>query len=180
MKIVVDVSGYYEWEPVPPDVKVTDADVRARTVKPMQGGGYLMRVPRDQATQVEAHVGEDRVWAMIEQVYIRSGRIITRKEAAATFLNDYVMPQHAHRRHVRSFTVEDDHDDAERQAAMVEAFRAHLTKLSGIENARTRAPIIDPGDVDAIVEAYAQPTTSDEHACHMHAHFGVKQKGAAA
>ena len=55
MRITVHVSGHYDWAPVPEDVKVTEADLKAKRVKPGADGKYLMRVNRTRAPPMPPH-----------------------------------------------------------------------------------------------------------------------------
>jgi hypothetical protein len=165
MRIVVHHSKFYDWDPVPEDVVVTQTDIASGKVKPAgRGGGWLMRVTKEMDTHTEIQIPESQVIAKIihDKTRPEGGRELTRKQAIAFYLSEHVMPHHAHRSWVSKVDV---HDDGPDEAL----FRAALAPHVAAEN-------IAAEDVDAHVEAYMEPATDKDHIDHLHTHFKVKGK----
>lgn len=180
MRVVVHVSHYASWEPVPADVKVTEQDIKAGIVRPnARDDGYLMRVERRHKTPdgkgADTHVAafppEDEIIAEIIQHAMpqRGGIIMSRRQALASYLGVAVLPHHSHPKRFLRIEVEDDHGPNEA------LFRAMLAPYVAAVHA-TGLPLIDPEDVETLVAAYMEPATADDHAKHLHEHFRVKPK----
>jgi hypothetical protein len=110
MRVVVHLAKFYDWVPVPPDVKVAEADVKADRVKPAADGGWLMKVTKEADTYTTVLLPEHQIVAKIIDEKTRSsgGRTLSRKQAVGFYLSEHVMPQHAHRTWIKGFEVHDD------------------------------------------------------------------------
>lgn len=165
MRIVVHVSGYYDWEPLPDGVEVTDADIKARRVKPATsgtGGGWLMRVAKKGETHTEVCLPEEELIALLLQDAIRERQIQTRSEGVAKYLARHVMPHHAHRTWMDDFEVQDDGSN-----------EAHFAKLI---DEHVAAGTLEPEDKDAMLAAYREPVQAGHHEAHLQNHFGAKKR----
>jgi hypothetical protein len=167
MRIVVHHSKFYDWEPVPADVVVTPADISSGKVKSAgRAGGWLMRVAKEPVggTHTMINVPEEQIIAKIihEATRPEGGRTLTRKQAAAFYVSENVMPHHAHRSWLTKFEIDDDGAD-----------EAMLRKMLALH---VEAVNIEASEVEAHVAAYTEPATAKDHADHMHTHFKVKAK----
>jgi hypothetical protein len=162
MRVTVHLNKFYDWVPVPDDVKVTDADIKAEKVKPSGGGGYLMRVPKVGDTHTTVTMPEEQVIAKIihDKTRPEGGRTLTRKQAVAFYLSEHVMPQQAHRTWITKVEVHDP--DGPDEAMMRAMLAPHVASGN-----------IDAADVEAHVAAYKETATSDDHVAQLHAHFRV-------
>jgi len=157
MRIVIHVHTYYDWEPVPTDVQVTEADIKARRVKPASNGGWVMRVTKKGDTHTQINLPEHQIAALIVEGIIRDKVVHSRADAIAHYLSRHVMPHHAHRNWMKAVETDDDGPDAVQ-------FRALIDR-------HVEAGNIESEDVDGLVEAYLRPA---EHARHISNHFGIK------
>lgn len=174
MHITVKVSKFYDWEPLPAGTKTpTDADIRARRVKPSNTGGWLMRVTKELASETSVRLPESQLIALIIQDNIRDKLAHTRTEALAHYLARHVMPHHADRQWMEAFDVHDDGPSRE-------LFEAKLDE-------QIKAGNIEELDRERLVEAYMRPLSKDlaeptvaqraeHHGEHLHKHFGVKKQ----
>ena|SRR5277367_3433398 len=163
MRIVAHHSKFYDWEPVPDDVKVTVADLASGKAKPMaRGAGYLMKVTKELPTHTEIMLPEAQVIAKIidDKTRPSGGRTLSRKDAVAFYLSEHVMPNHAHRTWVTKFEVQDDGPDEKLARAML---GEHVT-----------AGNIEASDLEAHVAAYMEKTSNADHGMHLTTHFKVK------
>ena len=94
MRAVLHVSKFYSWEPIPPDTKVTPADISSERVRVAANGGYAMRVTRQQASHTTVLMPEADVVGKIihERTRPSGGRVLTRKQAIAFALGEDVLP----------------------------------------------------------------------------------------
>jgi hypothetical protein len=163
MRIVVHLNKFYDWVPVPDDVKVTDGDIKSEKVKPSGSGGYLMKVVKEGVTHTTVTMPEEQVIAKIihDKTRPEGGRTLTRKQAIAFYLSENIMPHHAHRTWITGVEVHDSdgHDESMLRAKLAE----HVA-----------AGNIEAGEVDAHVAAYTESATADDHVAHLHSHFKVK------
>lgn len=132
MRIHCDISGYYDWVPVPDGVKVTEEDEKALRVKLMADGKWHMKVTRKvgEIAPDKRHFDAGIPETMIaEQVAIRYtlGKDETREEFVAMHLK-HLLPHHLHRSHLVKIEVHDD-------GPALEMFRAELEK-AGVTEAR--------------------------------------------
>jgi hypothetical protein len=161
MIVVVHVHTHYDWEPVPPDVTVTEADIAARKVKPGVGGAWLMRITRKNATHTTVQIPESEIVSFIVAEMVRDKRVITRKEAAAGYLARHTMPHHAHPKWFTRIEVHGDQPDA----ALLHAEVARHVAAGNIE----------AESVEDMVAAYLEPVDDATHVAHMRKHFGIKE-----
>lgn len=172
MRVVVHLRAFYDWAPVPEDVTVTEADIKAGRVKPGKTGGYTMRVTRKMPSHTTVTIAESTligraIFELIPRPGLRKLGACTRKELVAELLDANVMPDHAHPSHFTNFDV--DTDDGPDEAA----FRAALAPYLEAKHHMTDEPLIDPAKVEEIVAKYLEPITLDEHKDHLHARFRV-------
>lgn len=175
MRVVVHVSAFYNWEPIPADVKVTEADIKSGRVKPAADGGMTMRVTRKQASHTTVLVPEHEIIAralfeLVPRPGLRKLGAVNRREALAELLDANIMPEHAHPKHFLGFEVEND--DGPDEAA----FRAELARIGEATHHITGEPLVDPSEVEAIVAKYLEPVTHAEHVNHLHARFKVAKR----
>lgn len=176
MRIVVHVSGYYSWEPVPEGVQVTKQDLDAGRAREGAHGRYLMRVPKKGDTYNETAVAEDDIVATILHAYCEHGRcgaILTRKEAVARLLGTLVYPHHIHRKWMKHVEI---HDDGPCEKLFREMLAPHLEADHG----KAPGKNVEAEDFEDLLKAYMEPATADHHADHLHAHFKLAKRSAPA
>lgn len=172
MRVIVHVNQYYDWLPVPADVKVSARDIKARRVIPANDSTpekptWAMRVNKVADTHTEVHIPEQQLIAVIIANMCRgTKRPLTRSEAVANYLASHVMGDHAHETWMEDFEV---HDEGADEALLRAEIALHV-----------EAGNIDELSVDALVDAYTTPLTADHHVKHMHGHFGLKAEAVAA
>jgi hypothetical protein len=172
MRIVVYHSKFYDWEPVPSDVKVTAADLASGKAKPMaRGEGYLMKVTKTPApgpagkpgeTYTEIALSEAQIIAKIihDKCRPEGGRTLSRKQAVAMYLSEHTMPHHAERAWLNRVEVL---DDGPNEALLREMLAPHIASGTHME----------PDEVDAFVAAYMEKADAMDHVKHLHAHFRI-------
>lgn len=178
MHVIVHHSKYYDWEPVPAGVTVTDADKAAHRVKPSGStGGWLMRVTKEAVggTHTVITIPELQIIQLIIGDAMRDRGWHTRTQAVAQYVARMVMPNHAHRNHISenedgvAFEVEHDEPDL----ALFQKVLALHTKSDSNLNGE-----LSEEDAASLEELYSHPSTSDHHVDALHAHFRVAKKGA--
>jgi len=203
MRVIVHLSKFYDWVPVPADVTVTTSDIQAERVKPASGGGWLMKVTKEATTHTQINLGEHQVIAKIihEKTRPEGGRTFTRRQAVAFYLAENVMPHHAHRLWFTDIKVHDDGPDLALFRSMMgvhlvsEAGRVkqcidagkHMKPLNEKSGPVTRCltcgclggpyatePNIDPKELDAHVAAYSEKVDTKTFEDSLRAHFKVK------
>ncbi len=172
MRVVVHHTKFIEWEPVPADVVVTQADQDAGRVKPNGRGGWLMRVVKTakDGTHTTVHVSEETLIEKIvhEKARLDGGRTFTRKQALEALLRENCFPHTLVPTTISKIEIHDDqHEMSE------ERFRAILA-AKNVVHARTGLPIIHPDDHDEHVAAYLEKADAAAHVAHLHASFRVK------
>lgn len=162
MRIVAHHSKYYDWEAVPADVKVTEADVKAERVKPSGNGGWVMKVTRDKSSFTTILIPEKQVVAKIidEKTRPSGGRVFGRSEAVAHYIAEHVCPHHAHRSWMTKFEV---HDDGSDESIARELLAPHV-----------EAGNLSMFELEEHVAAYLRPADAAAHEAHLHSHFKVK------
>jgi hypothetical protein len=165
MRIVIHHTEFYDWEPVPDDVQVTDADIRAGKVKPLaRGAGWLMKVTKEIAggTHTQLNLPEEQILAKIvhDKTRPEGGRILSRKEAVALFVAENILPHQAPRKSLTKFEVHDDGPDEK----LARAFLAPHIEANNIEK----------DDLEEHIAAYLEPTQAVDHVDHLHTHFKIK------
>lgn len=168
MRITAHVHKFYDWEPIPSGVAVTEEDVRLNRVKPAAGGGYVMRVTKIADTHTTMVMPESMIIETILQEHIREKSAITRLEAVGHHAARHVMPHHAHKSWINHFEVEDDGPNEE-------LFRAKAAALVAARKPSGEA-LIEPEDVEELVAKYLKPAMAEHHADHLHTRFGVAKK----
>lgn len=156
MIVIVHVKSYYDWEPVPTGVQVTEADKKAKRVKPAANGAWLMRVQKDTNTHTHVALPEAQLIAGIIRDMIHEKIIRTRVEGVANYLSKYVMPHHAHPKWMRDFEISDDRADEK-------LFRAKVEE-------QVLAGNLEKEDVEDMVEAYL---SEGDHVVQLKKHFKV-------
>ncbi len=144
MQIVVHVSGFYNWLPVPTGVEVTEADKLAKRVKPDASGGWLMRVPQKNDSHTDIRLPESQLIAQIVSSHVRDHETLTRAQAASHYVLRHVLPHHAHKAWAKRAEV---HDSGPDEALLRSVIAEHVV-----------AGNIQAEDVEDIVTAYLQPT----------------------
>lgn len=108
MRISIDVSGHYDWVPLPADAsEPTEADVKALLVKPHHAGGWLMKVKVDRDTHTDISIPESQIADLMEH-HERQGAPKRRSAVVAWLLEEKVMPHHAHVDHFVKVHVQDE------------------------------------------------------------------------
>jgi hypothetical protein len=164
MRIIAHHTKFYDWEVVPNDVKVTQSDISSGKVMPGRDGGWKMRVTKEPAggTHTQINLPEHEIVSKIIEEKLRNGTTITRKQAVAMYLAQYVLPNHTHRSWLSSFEVNDD-------GPHEETLRSEL-------NRHINAGNIDAGDVESHLLAYLEPVDVAGHVNNLHKHFRVNKK----
>ncbi len=170
MRIVVQVSSYYDWEQVPHDVEVKPADIKANRVKPAANGGYVMKVTRKTASYTMVNISEETiVQRIIHEMMPQQGCVPhSRVEAVGQIMARQAMVEHAHPKWMTSFEVHDDGPDEAYFRKMVTPFTTTIHEASG-------QPLIQPDDLEDLVAKYMGKTTAQDHVDHLHEKFHVKK-----
>lgn len=171
MRVFLQHAKYYEWAPVPADVKVTQADIDAGRVKPSASGGHLMKVtlpaPYDGHSTMFS-ITEGQVISKIIHAYCENSKcavVSTRAEAVARHIREN-LAHHTHSKWVTRVEVEDDGpNEAE--------FRAALAPHLEADHGSAPGKNIEADDVDALVKAYMTPIGAAGHVDHLTKHFRI-------
>lgn len=190
MHVVAHLSKFYDWVPVPEDVKVTPADIAAERVRPAANGGYRMRVTKKGPTYLTVHLSEEQICAKIihEKCRPEGGRVLTRKQAIAFYVGENHLPIHAKREWITKIEVDDDGPEPELLASMLkphavsEASRVQACQEAGkheVKAATSGAPERCPGcghvpSIDDPSENANIP--ADEHPSHLSAYTEKSSK----
>lgn len=179
MRLVIHVTHFINWEPVPADVEVTADDIKSGRVKPdTHGRGHEMAVTRSakmvtgqETSAAEIGIAESTIIARIIHDHMpqNGGLMLTRKQAVANLLAQNIMPRCAHPKHFASITV--DVDDGPDEAL----FRKTIEPYTVAKHA-SGVMLIDPDDVETMLVRYMAEADAVEHEDHLHAHFGVTRK----
>lgn len=176
MRIVIHVKKFFDWLPVPADVKVTEQDIKKRLVKPNLGGGFLMRVEKDQATYTEIGVSEADLIAEMIVAKLKRKVSLNRAQVVAEILSSRVMPDEAKPKWMTKIEVQDDFvpdhlpTPEEKEAYVAKArdfLRSHLMRFLS-------EGLLDEEDADELTEAYLTHFTDRELEKKFAAHFGIK------
>jgi hypothetical protein len=175
MRVVVKVSKFYDWKPVPPDVTVTEADIKSLKVKPAAGGGFVMRTVVQQPSETTVTFTEAAIIALIiHEAMPQQGSMQTsRKEAVGLLLARNVMPYHAHRSFMQGFQVDDD-------GPHEELFRAKLAPYLAAVHEASGEPLIAADELEGLVAKYMEKAAPEDHVDHLHTRFNVKKAPPAA
>lgn len=173
MRITVHHTRYYEWEPVPEDVILTEQDVLAGKVRPaarqipnkprLWSGNWDMRVTREADTYSEFHVDEASIFHAMFHRDVRSLRL-SRKQAVALLLSKYAIPERFPEATATDVTV---HDDGPHEDTIRNLLAPHLA--SGLVNQAQHDE-----HVSKLLEHH--PHHGKAHEKHLRAHFGLPAK----
>lgn len=106
MHIIVDLEGYYDWEPqAEGEPAPTEADVIALLFKPGQNGKWLKKVTKAQDTHTEIRLPEAEIQDCLAH-FARVGTPKTRAKLVAWYLDEKIMPHHASTEHIVDVHVE--------------------------------------------------------------------------
>lgn len=174
MRVTIHLSKFYNWDPVPPGVVVTEQDIAAGKVMPGRDAGtYRMRVVKVPAggTHRTCHISERTLIEKIveEKSDVRkAGRTLSRKQAVAQLLADNLLPGEAEWDWITKVEVEDDgpHEELFRDVIATHAAAPHARRPG-----RMNVPV---ESVEAHVAAYLEAATPADHVAHLNAHFNVK------
>ena len=175
MRVTVHHTRFYEWDPVPEDVLLTEQDVLSGKIRPaarqlpgkprLWHGNWDMRVTRELDTHTEFHVDEATIFHALFHKDVRALRL-TRRQAVALLLSKYAVPERFPEAPATDVMV---HDDGPDEAVFRSLISAHLA--SGLLNQAQH---------DEHVSKYLE-THSDHSAAHeehLRGHFGLPAKGA--
>lgn len=167
MRIVIHLSSFYDWEPLPDGIEPTEQDINALRVKVGQDGKWLMRVTKTPEVPTYTTIGmsEDDIISVMIRAKVRENRILTRAEAIAMNLSGVVMPHNAHRSWFQKVEVEDDPMTPEHEVFVRAKLLPHVA-----------CGHIEQEDYEEMIAGYMTPMTSSDHVAHLHAHFKVKTK----
>ena len=182
MRVFVHQTHYYDWEPVPADVKLTPADLKSGKVKPnARNDGHLMQVTKQLKDKDGNPALTHTMLALTEAGIIahiifratpnQGHKILSRSEAIADLTSRIFYAQHGHRSHVLGFEVDCDQGPDEA------LFRAMLQPHTESKHPVSGQPTIAPSEIEERVAAYLLPATSDQHIASLHAAFAVKPTG---
>lgn len=165
MRIVAHLTKFYDWEPVPADVKVTQQDIASGKVKPDAAGAWKMKVTKEPVggTTGEIMVPEEQIIAKVihDRTRPEGGRVLSRKEAVAFYVAEDVMPHFGQRSWVKKFEVHDTEKPDE------QLLRTMLAPHVADGN-------IPSEDIESHVKAYLAPASPDEHVAQLTKHFKIK------
>lgn len=160
MRLIIHHRKFYDWEPLPSDVEVTDRDIKAGRVKPSAGGSWLYRVTRDQPTYTEVGLPESELIAIIIRDLVRDNVVHDRAEALCRYVARYTLGHHAHGSWISSFELQDD------EGPQVAALEAALDEHDAVGN-------VEPEDREQVLAAYAVTHTSAQLVEALCKHFRV-------
>lgn len=178
MRIVINVTKFYDWLPVDETkTEVTEKDLRARRVKPSLGGGFLMRVERNQATYTEIGISEQDLIAEILIARMKRKVTLNRAQIVAEMLGSRIMPDEAKPKWMTKIQVQDDFVPDHLETP--EEKEAYVTKTSDFFRKcllpHLEVGHIDEEDFDEMKEVYLTHFTDRELEKHFAAHFGIKE-----
>lgn len=112
MRVHVEISGYYDWEPAPENMVVTQEDVNALKVKQMADGEWHIRVTKDVDHLRPEHryhdvgIHEEMLCQRLAALEFL-GREPSRREVIAEILRDNFR-HHLHRSHLVKINLHED------------------------------------------------------------------------
>lgn len=139
MRIVVELSGYYSWEPLEKGIEPSEDDIRTRRVKLDSAGNWLMCVPRKGSTHTEVFVCETDIIELSLQDAMRDRLGVTRTEAVGHLLARMVMPENANPKSIVGFTAEND--DGPNEALFLKRFGEFVE--GGLLHEEFKADLLD-------------------------------------
>lgn len=105
MYISIDLEAYYDW--APSDSLPTKEDVLALQAKPAQDGKWLKKIIIQQPTHTDINLPESEIQSCLAH-FERIGAPKTRQRLIAWYLEEKVMPHHAHTNHFVKVNVHDE------------------------------------------------------------------------
>lgn len=105
MRITIEVSGFYDWAPVPPGTAITEEDVKDLKVKKMADGSWNMKISEERETEHYVGMHEQSICAYMAAKE-KNGVEISREEAIAFFLREATKLQLAPS-HMKKIFVDD-------------------------------------------------------------------------
>lgn len=162
MRVHVSLNGFYDWDPVPPDVLVEDKDVKAGRVKAAADGAWLMRVPKKGViTSTDILIPEGEILATQFQDCVKENVILSRIEAVGHHIARQVAQHHFHRSWITDIEVEDD---------------GPIPALFDLEIQRfLDAGMIQTEDRDELLSKYTEASTSEDVVNHLLTRLGAKK-----
>ena len=202
MIVVVHHRQHYDWEPIPKGVELSEAEKTSDHVKPAANGGWLMRVTKYIDSHTTIQIPESNIVHTLFHRDVR-GLKLTRKQAVALHISQYVLPHHTHPRWVTDIAVHDDGpDETVARALLAPHTVSEVARVAACTDAGTHDAVahracascshsgdadlsehalIDSADLEAHVAAYLEHTgsTNEEHskahAAHLLSHFKVRK-----
>jgi hypothetical protein len=148
MRITVDISGYYDWVPVPPGTQITHGDVESLRVKKMTDESWHMKIAMKCDTETPQHhdvgVHEEAIckrMAALEKL----GRPETREQVASFELQGSFR-HHLSPSHMLKINVHDDGPNEEMYKRALE-----------------EAGVTDPKAVADAMERYLETVDMEEY-----------------
>lgn len=178
MHVVLHVTGYFDWEPVPADVEVTDEDIEAMRVKQGQSGQWLMKVEKTEDVRTHTSIGipESELFvAVVAEMTRGDKQPLSRLQAVYRYISRFHLDHNTHPDWIDEVEVDTDPvttiaeagGDAALAAQSIEGqLRAYLAEHVAAGNIQTR-------DVERLVKKYLEPSTSSDLVDHLHEVFGV-------
>jgi hypothetical protein len=122
MRITVDIKGFYDWVPVPPNTEISEADLASGLVKKMADDQWSMRVTVKSPDPKQEHTVGIPETAIAQMFAARAkiGRDVSREEAVAELLRKS-FEQHLHPSHLIKIHVDDGEID---KAIITDALKA--------------------------------------------------------
>lgn len=161
MHVIFHHQKYYDWVPVPSDVKVLQAHIAKKLVKPGGPTGWLMRIeqesPADDPTHSVTNTPESEIIALIVEDKVRYKTKRTRVEAVCHYIARHAMWHNAHESWLHAVEV---HDDGPQEKEFVARVQQQVD-----------AGNIDELDVPGMLALYKTP--GDLRAA-LESHFGIK------
>lgn len=176
MRIVIHLTKFYDWVPVPQNVVIDPNDIASGKVMPGRDGGYRVRVvklpPAGKATtERTCHVSE----ALIVQKMVhekcdakRAGRSFSRREAVAHLIQDHLLDD-SDWSWIAGFEIDDD-------GPVESVAREILTPHTAAKHGKRPGNNIPPEHLEPLMARYMEPASAADHVDHVHAHFNVSKK----
>lgn len=142
MWVIIRLSAFYDWDPIPKGVVVTEQDIAAGKVMPGMDGGYRMRVVKrpPAGTTRTCHISEG---ALVEKIIEeksdirKAGRTLSRNQAVAALIADQLLPNAAEVDWITGFDV---HDDGPSEELLRAKLAPHTEAQHGRRPGRANVP----------------------------------------
>jgi hypothetical protein len=116
MMITIDVEKYYDWEPMEGEPSAEDR--LALKAKVGQDGKWLKKVVKENQSYTQVNLPDQEIDYCMAH-FERIGSPKSREKVVAWYLEEKVMPHHAHPDHFMKVTV---HDEPEVEAFLNKYF----------------------------------------------------------